>query len=397
MNKFFSKVQNYSCHIAFDSDNSRQSSHLRRIQRDVNRGANNYGKQVRTTTVGHKDAQKTKYFKIMSELAEKLEIAENLKDRILAKSKEYFTAFRNLKEQVQRPNVVMAACMVMSIRFVKGEEKIRKAKLLADKKPVHYFPCVATWDWTPPTKSEIDALSTTVKSEYSRGKRRRVETMKWRRCGTEDELSLNNAFEGKHNTVKIMLEGVNYEADLTKMLSDTNSTASLAQCVSNKQKHFRIHVDSVRVVSYCSLQHVLFVVRSKPNIRTRTQVRVSKLKANRLSASKLVCKFVLTCTNEKLKKTTMMILKSRAVSASVSKKKDEMEFVLNERFMFRLEEGFVPKQLMAEFRSVPKLKQNKKKSLKLGVVESVKLDLDRFSVLANQNVNIMNEDKIFGT
>ena len=92
-----------------------------------------------------------------------------------------------------------------------------------------------------------------------------------------------------------------------------------------------------------------------------------------------------------------MILKSRAVSASVSKKKDEMEFVLNERFMFRLEEGFVPKQLKAEFRSVPKLKQNNKKSQKLGVVESVKLDLDRFSVLANQNVNIMNEDKIFGT
>ena len=123
---------------------------------------------------------------------------------------------------------------------------------------------------------------------------------------------------------------------------------------------------------------------------------MSKLKANKLSASKLVCKFVLTCTNEKLKKTTMMILKSRAVSASKTKK-GEMEFVLNERFMFRLEEGFVPKQLMAEFRSVPKLKQNKKKSLKLGVVESVKLDLDRFSVLANQNVNIMNEDKIFGT
>ena len=251
MNKFFSKVQNYSCHIAFDTDNSRQSSHLRRIQRDVNRGANNYGKQVRTTTVGHKDAQKTKYFKIMSEVVEKLEIAENLKDRILAKSKEYFTAFRNLKEQVQRPNVVMAACMVMSIRAVKEEEKIKKAKLLADKKPVQYFPCVATWDWTPPTKSEIDALSTTNKSQYSRSnsrKRSREETVKWRRCGTENELSLNNAFEGKHKSVKIMLEGVNYEADLQKMLSNSNSTASLAQCVSNQRKHFRIHVDRVRSV-----------------------------------------------------------------------------------------------------------------------------------------------------
>jgi hypothetical protein len=48
----------------------------------------------------------------------------------------------------------------------------------------------------------------------------------------------------------------------------------------------------------------------------------------------------------------MMILKSRAVSASSSaaskKKEDGVEFVLDERFMFRLEEGCVPKQLLAE-------------------------------------------------
>ena len=98
----------------------------------------------------------------------------------------------------------------------------------------------------------------------------------------------------------------------------------------------------------------------------------------------------------------MMILKSRAVSASSSaaskKKEDGVEFVLDERFMFRLEEGCVPKQLLAEFRSVPKLKQNKKKSLKLGVIESVKLDLDQSSVVENQKLNIMNEeDEIFGT
>ncbi len=221
VNKFFSKVQNYSCHIAFDSENSRQSSHLRRIQRDVNQGANNYGKQVRTTTVGYKDEQKVKYFKIMSELVEKLEIAENLKESILEKAKVYFAAFRNLKEQVQRPNVVMAGCLIVSIRECKNEEK---EKIKKNTKPVQWFSCDSTWDWTAPTKSEIDALSATVKSEYSKSKRRRTEITKWRRCGTEDELSLNKAYKEMSKSTTFTIEGVNYVIDMTKMTSDGATT-----------------------------------------------------------------------------------------------------------------------------------------------------------------------------
>jgi len=129
------------------------------------------------------------------------------------------------------------------------------------------------------------------------------------------------------------------------------------------------------------------------------RIRVSKLKMKELSSSRILCKLVLTCSiKSKGNRETRMILKSRAVSSSSSSSsKEDIEFVMDERFMFQLEPGYVPKQLLAEFRSVPKLKQNSK-GLKLGVCDFVALDLKNMSVGANQDLKIVSHDDcIFGT
>lgn len=263
-NVLYSKTRNYMSEIKFTKGN-RMSGHLNRVQREVSMGVSNQGKVVRGTRDGYKDAQKRKYFERMSAIMGKVSIEEDNRQIVLSKAKAYFAGHRNQKQSMQKPETVMAACLVKALREV--EENVSESVS---------FKCVSTWEWRDCESSELQSAVKRRRVSEDRPLKRRKKLV-WKRIDRESALALERAWntrkEGETRTCQINLEGVSYTAELAesspsgmqKIVPDTANETSATQpieadvakvgtadCVRSDLRHFRVRIESANLTSFKS-------------------------------------------------------------------------------------------------------------------------------------------------